>query len=115
MDKPKAEIKLTVDGMEFSIDILDLTGREVGTLKRIGHLRGINDLVPALENADTEAIAVLAGIAMERSGNKTVNYDYLLDLPLGKIKAEVLEPESSGNPLGESDENDNPETTGNPS
>ena len=92
-------IIITVDGMEYPLDIQNLTGKEVGIIKRIGHVNGINAVPDALEAGDLELIAALAGIAIARTGANVI-YDKLLDMPIGMINVKLPDDsESSDTPL----------------
>lgn len=100
-------INIEVDGVEYALDVKNLSGRETGVLKRVAHLKGINDIPDALTSGDLEAVAALAGIAMTRCGI-TPDYDKLLDLPVGMITVKL--PEGDDNPLDKTSA-----TTGTPS
>jgi hypothetical protein len=89
-------ISIEVDGVEYALDVKNLSGREAGVLKRIAHLKGINDIPDALSSGDLETVAALAGIAMARSGI-TPDYEKLLDLPVGMITVKL--PGSDEDPL----------------
>lgn len=100
-----------VDGMEYALDIADLTGKEVGVLKRVGMLAGINEIPEAMQSGDAEALAALVGIAMARAGLRP-NYERLLNLSISAFSVRLpedkevpLAPETSGTPSS-------PESTG---
>lgn len=98
--KTDTTVIFTVDGMEYTLDIADLTGKESGVLKRIGHLKGINEIPEAMQAGDVEAVAALVGIAMARAGIKP-NYERLLDLPISAFSARL--PEDKEVPLAETE------------
>lgn len=85
-----------VDGMEYPLDIADLTGRETGILKRVGKLKGAAEITEAMMAGDIEALAALVGIAMSRAGIKP-NYERLLDLPTTAFETKL--PEDTPDPL----------------
>jgi len=99
------------DGMEYSIDIADLTGEESGILKtRVKGYRGVNDFDELLGAGDIQLMVVLIGLAMARMGNPKVNYKHLLSRPLGEFEilgdddedpTEGAAPEVSGPPSSE--------------
>lgn len=88
-----------VDGMKYDLDVADLTGREIGVLKRVGHVAGIGEVPSALEAGDFEVVAALTGIAMARSG-QTPDYDKLLDLPLQSFALVVPEDDAERPTVG---------------
>ena len=94
--KQSATVIIKVDGMAYYLDAADLTPRETGVLKRVGHIGGIAELPAALKSGDLEVVAALAGIAMARAGHEP-NYERLLDLPLGMFDIEF--PEGDEAPL----------------
>lgn len=112
MDNKDTTIIIEIDGMQHVLDIANLTARETGVLKRIGHLKGTRDIPDALNNADLEAIVAMAGIAMTRSGVKDVDYEKLLDVPINKIR--VMLPGADEAPLAQAPEMEapTPETAG---
>lgn len=105
-------VNIEVDGIEYALDIKNLSGRETGVLKRIAHLKGINDIPEALQSGDLEAIAALAGIAMARSGIAP-DYEKLLDLPVGMITVKL--PEGDDTPLAQGGQRETSEASGTPS
>lgn len=84
MSEVNTKMIVVIDGMDYPIDIGDLTGKEVRLLKEHGHVLGIAVLGDAIMAGDLEALAALAGIAVLRSGG-TPNWDKLQDMPTGKI------------------------------
>ena len=68
------------DGMEYPIDLADLSGREMGVVKKYTDIRGLNQFRPAFRAGDLQLMAVLVGLAMERSGIKA-DYEKLLSIP----------------------------------
>ena len=106
---------MSVDGVENPIDITNLTAREIGTCKRVAHIGGYNDIVPALNARDMELYCALAGISIERAGAGPVNYEALLDMPHGMITIVRKKEESEDGteaPLDTTAES--PENTGTP-
>lgn len=96
-DKQDATIVVRVEGVEYPLDLSEMTGREVGVLKRVGHLRGVVDLIEALQYADQEAIVAVAVIAMSRAG-VTADPERLLDAKMGTIKIDAGTSESDAGP-----------------
>lgn len=105
-------INIEVDGIEYALDIKNLSGRETGVLKRVAHLKGINDIPEALSSGDLETVAALAGIAMARTGIAP-DYEKLLDLPVGMITVKL--PEGDDSPLAHGERETTSETGGTPS
>lgn len=97
IDPKQTIIVITVEGKDYPLDCSEFTAREVGVLKRIGHLRGPSDMAEALKAVDLEAVAALAIIAMQRAG-KNVNPEALLDAKLGEIKISLPEAEADPTP-----------------
>lgn len=98
----KTKISMVVDGVEYPLDIYNMTGREIGTLKRVGHVLGFDDIATAMTHQDTQVLCALAGIAIERTG-VVPDYDKLLDMPMGMVqmKIEDVEEKSDADPLDE--------------
>ena len=88
MSHTETTVIFAVDGMEYVLDIANLTGRETGTLKRVGRLKGVSEIPDAMAAGDMEALAALVGIAMSRAGLKP-DYEKLLDLPMGAVEAKL--------------------------
>lgn len=83
-------VVISVDGVGYSLDVSNLTGRESGVLKRIGKVGGVLGVPRALEEGDIEVVVALAGIAMKRAGIEP-DYDKLLDLPIGMFRIDLSE------------------------
>ena len=111
MRHTETTVIFAVDGMEYALDIANLTGRETGTLKRVGRLKGVSEIPDAMAAGDMEALAALVGIAMSRAGLKP-DYEKLLDLPMGAVEAR-LSSEEKPSPLVA--RNTTSETAGTPS
>ena len=79
-NKDSTVIICKYDGMEYPIDLADLSGREMGIVKRHTDIRGLNQFRPAFRAGDLQLMAVLVGLAMERSGIKA-DYEKLLSIP----------------------------------
>lgn len=94
MRHTETTVIFAVDGMEYVLDIANLTGRETGTLKRVGRLKGVSEIPDAMAAGDMEALAALVGIAMSRAGLKP-DYEKLLDLPMGAVEAKLSEEKPS--------------------
>ena len=90
IDPNNVTIAIEVEGATYLLDCSEFTAREVGILKRDGHIRGAMDIPQALQAGDLEAVAALAMIAMLRAG-KQVNFDALLDAKAGVIKITLPE------------------------
>ena len=110
MRHTETTVIFAVDGMEYVLDIANLTGRETGILKRVGRLKGVSEIPDAMAAGDMEALAALVGIAMSRAGLKP-DYEKLLDLPMGAVEAKL--PEEKPSPLVA--RNTTSETAGTPS
>jgi len=75
------------DGMEYSLDIADMTGEESGILKtHVQGYRGVNDFEVLFGAGDIQLMVVLVGLAMARSGTKNVNYKHLLSRPISEFE-----------------------------
>ena len=97
------------DGMEYSIDMADMTGEESGVLKTyVQGYRGVNDFQELFTAGDIQLMVVLVGLAMARSGNPKVNYKHLLSRPISEF--EIL-----GDDESDPTEEGEPEATGPPS
>lgn len=96
-----------VDGMDYALDIADLTGRESGILKRIGHIEGPAKIPDAMNALDTEVLSALAGIAMARAGIKP-NYERLLDLPVSAFGVKLPDSDNGDIPLAGTDTSGTP-------
>ena len=81
-------ITITVDGMEYPLDIGDLTGREYGVLREVAHIEGLSDIGVGIDKRNMEVVIALAGVAMQRAGIK-VDFDRLLDMKIGDIKLDI--------------------------
>ena len=102
-------VRFKYDGMEYSLDIGDLSGQESGVLKTYVHgYRGVNDMQELFASGDIQLLVVLVGLAMARSGNPKVNYKHLLSQPISAF--EILGDDES-DPTGEGE----PEASGPPS
>lgn len=89
-DQPDTTIKVTVEGVEYPLDLSEMTGREVGVLKRVGHIKGVGDLPEALQAGDLEVVVAVAVIAMSRAG-VTADAERLLDAKMGVIRIDAGE------------------------
>ena len=80
------------DGMEYQIDMGDLTGREDNTLAHyVPRYRGVNGISQMFIDGSTALLAICLGLAMKRSGNKNVDFEKLLDIESKNI--DVVLPE----------------------
>ena len=80
------------DGMEYQIDISDLTGREDNTIAQyVPRYEGVNGLGKMFRAGNTALLAICLGLAMKRSGNTNVDFEMLLDIPSKNI--DVVLPE----------------------
>ena len=95
MIRTDTTIIISVDGMEYSLDIANLTGRETGILKRVGKIEGILKIPDAMMAGDMEVTAALTGIAMARAGIKP-DYERLLDLPMGAVTTKLPDEDKAG-------------------
>lgn len=87
-------MKITIDGRTYPFPAVDtLTFREGALLQRMAG-RGMAEIGAAAEAGDTNVIAALAIIAMRRSG-QTVEEDFILDLPIGKVLVDTEDQEAS--------------------
>jgi len=76
----ESTVTFSYDGMEYPIDLADLTGRETRTVKQYTDL-GMNEYGPELFKGNVALLAVLVGVAMQRSGIDNVDFEKLLDVP----------------------------------
>ncbi len=83
----ETEVTFRFDGQTHSIDLADLSGTEMGTIKRhVNGVLGVNDCQRHFAAGDTQLMAVMCGLAMERSGLKPVDYQKLLDAPSAQFE-----------------------------
>lgn len=88
-------VVLTVEDVDYPLDIAEFTGRECGVIKSVGHVKGVNEIPDALDAGDLEVIVALAVVAMRRAGVR-VNPETLLDGKAGTIKIGLAETEEEG-------------------
>lgn len=106
-------ITVSIDGMDYTVDVTNFTGREVGILKSVGHIKGFADFGDAMLAGDLEVLAALAGIAMKRAGHEP-DFEKLLDMPLGKIVVSAPD-EPDPTPAPQADCGATPAPSGTPS
>lgn len=90
-------VNITVEGEDYVLDCTEFTAREVGVIKRIGNVKGLLDVGPALESGDLELIVALAIIAAKRAG-VTLDPEALLDGKAGVVKLSIPTPEGGDPP-----------------
>ena len=85
-------VNFSYDGIEYPIDMADLTGREDNILAQyVPRYEGVNGISQMFIAGNTAMLAIVLGLAMRRAGNPSVDFDKLLDIPSQKI--DVVMPE----------------------
>jgi len=85
MSEVNSKITFQLDGMEYPIDLADLTNREADTVCHHAKVAGMIQLSNELMAGSVAAIVALTGLAMKRAG-QSPDYEKLWDLPTGAIQ-----------------------------
>ena len=92
----KAEKNIAVfvhDGMEYSLDINNLTGKEAQAIEKVTGIPGFLPMAQNLQQLHLPTVVALMGVAMTRAGH-TPDYDKLMDLTMSDI--ELKDPPTKG-------------------
>lgn len=92
-------IIVTVDGVDYDLDLTEFSGTETGILKRTGRIGGVAEIGPALQAGDLELVCALAVVAARRVG-VTLDAAGLLDAKMGvvKIRSTDVDAEADASP-----------------
>ena len=99
------KIIFSLDGMQYGIDILNMTNREIDTACQLAKVDGYLHLAQGMQALSPKVICALCCAAMKRSGVDKPDFEKLMDLNMGDIEVAV---DDSEDPTQEDAEDGNP-------
>jgi len=109
-NKDSGKIVFGLDGMQYGIDILNMSNREIDTACQLAKVDGYLHLAQGMQALSPKVICALCCAAMKRSGVENPDFEKLMDLNMGDIEVAVddsedptQEDETDGSPSSQPD------------
>ena len=80
------KIVFGLDGMQYKIDVLNMSNREIDTACQLANVNGYLELAGGMRSLNSRVICALCCAAMKRSGVKDPDFEKLMDLSMGDIE-----------------------------